>query len=60
MLIHALEKECNARRWDEWRAFAPIAAFMGKAVAFEQFGKRNPHETASDNDINDIRRRFNL
>ncbi|GHV27603.1 hypothetical protein FACS18948_5260 [Clostridia bacterium] len=61
-VVNAFEYEQERNRWDEWCAFVPVMAIMGKkAITFEQYKSSiKPKETATNNDINDIRRRFGI
>jgi hypothetical protein len=63
MISAAIEQETSQKMWEEWLAFAPIAALLGKAVNLDDFlraGKAGAQKKASDKDIEDIRRRFGL
>jgi len=66
MIDHAKQQEIDAKRWQEWLAFAPLGSLVssmggGKPVSYEDFLKRTPTKKEVDETvINDIKKHFNL
>ena len=66
LIDHAKQQEIDAKRWQEWLAFAPLGSLVssmggGKPVSYEDFLKRTPTKKEVDETvINDIKKHFNL
>lgn len=61
LLLAALKREQEARRWQTWLAFAPFSLIAGKMPPEYKNGQIvAPKKGGTDDDIQKIRKKFNL